>query len=50
VVIVIHWRTRADMETFPAERQEKLEARMADLVRSQVQQTYDLVAGRRPAV
>jgi uncharacterized protein (TIGR03792 family) len=45
VVIVIHWRTLADLETFPAGQQEKLEARMADVVRSQVQRTYDLVAG-----
>jgi uncharacterized protein (TIGR03792 family) len=43
VVIVIRWRARADLEAFPREKQGRLEARMADLVRHQAQHAYERI-------
>lgn len=43
VVILVYWSSRRDMENFPADKLEELEAEMADLVVEQQQWVGELV-------
>jgi uncharacterized protein (TIGR03792 family) len=43
VVILVYWTKRAALEAFPKERQARLEARMADLIRHQTQHSYERI-------
>lgn len=43
IAILVYWRSRADLESFPPEKQELLERRMEDLVLTQEQWVFERV-------